>query len=206
MPEAPFSRRQRIIEMRWSAPAFVIVLLLLLAYLAWPFLGLKRIADAIENRNAAEFTELLDLPELKRSLAGQLVRAHLKLTGKDRNLSPLALNLAIAAGVAVADSYVVEIVRAEALMDLLKQTRPETFSAPSASVNFWGFPNLRHAERVLATEYRGRNFYIRLPLSADLKDSYRLRLRLSDWKWKLAGIDLPEEVQRRLVREFQNRH
>jgi hypothetical protein len=191
--------------MRRLIQGLAATVILLIAYLAWPFVGLNRIANAIETRNAAEFTELLDIPELKRSLAAQLVRAHLKLTGKDQSLTPMALNFAVAAGVAIADSYVVEIVRAEALIDLLKQARTETFSGPSVSTQFWGLPNLRNAEKLLAAEYRGRNFYIRVPLSAALRDSYRLRLRLTDWKWKLAGVDLPEEVQLRLVQEYQKR-
>jgi hypothetical protein len=189
--------------MRWLGRGFIAVLLLLIVYAAWPLLGLKRLADTIETRNAAEFTELLDIPELKRSLAAQLVRAHLKLTGKDKSLSPMATNFAVQAGIAVADSYVVEIVRAEALIDLLKQARTETFSGQGGNLWSLGLPNLRNARKLLAAEYRGRNFYLRIPLSADLKDSYRLHLRLADWKWKLAGVELPEEVQMRLAREFQ---
>jgi hypothetical protein len=191
--------------MRWPARTLTVLVALTVAYLAWPFVGLKRIADAIEQRNAAAFTELLDIPELKRSLATQLVRTHLKLTGKDQRLSPLALNLAVQAGIAIADSYVVEIIRADALMDLLKQSRTETFAGPSAGAPGWGLPNLRHAARILASEYRGRNFYVSVPLSAAPTASYRLRLKLSQWKWKLAGIDLPEDVRVRLVQEFQRR-
>jgi hypothetical protein len=191
--------------MRWSVTGLLAVIAVLIAYLAWPFVGLKRIADAIETRNAAEFTELLDIVELKRSLAAQLVRAHLKLTGGDRSLSPAAINLAVQAGMAIADAYVVEIVRAERLIDLLKQARTEAFSGRGMTLKGWGLPNLRNADKLLAAEYQGRDFYIRLPLTADLKDSYRLRLRLTEWKWKLAGVDLPEAVQLRLAREFQKR-
>jgi hypothetical protein len=32
--------------------------------------------------------------------------------------------------------------------------------------------------------------------------SQRLRLKLSEWKWKLAGVDLPEQMQLELAREF----
>jgi hypothetical protein len=191
--------------MRWSARALLVLVALMIAYLAWPFIGLMKIANAIEHRNAVAFAELLDIPELKRSLAAQLVRTHLKLTGKDQRLSPLARNLAVQAGIAIADSYVVEIIRADALIDLLKQSRAETFAGPSVGAPGWGLPNLRHASRILASEYRGRNFYISLPLSAAPSDSHRLRLKLSQWKWKLAGIDLPEAVQVRLVQEFQRR-
>ena len=134
----------------------------------------------------------MDVPELKRSVAAQLVRVYLKVTGKDQRLSPLALNLAIQAGMAIADSYVVEIVKAEALIDLLKDARTQTFAGPKIGVPTLGAPNLRNFRKLLSSEYRGRNFYVSVPLSADEKDSYRLRLRLIQWQWKLAGIDLPE--------------
>ena len=180
--------------MRWTARALVAVVVLLIAYLAWPLFGLKKIADAIAARDATAFTELLDVPELKRSLAVQIVLAYLRVTGKDQRLSPLARNLAVQAGVAIADAYVVEIVKAEALIDLLKQTRTETIAEPKAILRIWGLPNLRNVAKLLSSEYRGRNFYVTVPLSADAKDGFRLRLRLSQWEWRLAGIDLPEEI------------
>lgn len=191
--------------MRWFGRLSMALVVLLLAYLAWPMLGLKRFADAIETRNTAEFSALLDVPELKRSLASQIVRAHLKLTGKDQRLTPLARNLAIQAGMVIADSFVVEIVNTGALIGLLKQARTETFAGPTQVPQGLGLPNLRHAAKLLGSEYRGRNFYVSLPLSAHPKDSYRLRLRLSQWTWRLAGIELPEEVQIRLARELLKR-
>ena len=191
--------------MRWTARALVAVVVLLIAYLAWPLFGLKKIADAIAARDATAFTELLDVPELKRSLAVQIVLAYLRVTGKDQRLSPLARNLAVQAGVAIADAYVVEIVKAEALIDLLKQTRTETFTEPKAILRIWGLPNLRNVAKLLSCEYRGRNFYVTVPLSADAKDGFRLRLRLSQWEWRLAGIDLPEKIQFQLAQEFIKR-
>ena len=191
--------------MRWTARALVAVVVLLIAYLAWPLFGLKKIADAIAARDATAFTELLDVPELKRSLAVQIVLAYLRVTGKDQRLSPLARNLAVQAGVAIADAYVVEIVKAEALIDLLKQTRTETFAEPKGILRIWGLPNLRNVAKLLSSEYRGRNFYVTVPLSADAKDGFRLRLRLSQWEWRLAGIDLPEAIQFQLAQEFIKR-
>ena len=191
--------------MRWTARALVAVVVLLIAYLAWPLFGLKKIADAIAARDATAFTELLDVPELKRSLAVQIVLAYLRVTGKDQRLSPLARNLAVQAGVAIADAYVVEIVKAEALIDLLRQTRTETIAEPKAILRIWGLPNLRNVAKLLSSEYRGRNFYVTVPLSADAKDGFRLRLRLSQWEWRLAGIDLPEKIQFQLAQEFIKR-
>jgi hypothetical protein len=190
--------------MTWRARIFVAVLLLQVVYVAWPLLGFKRIADAVEARDATQFVKLLDIRELKRSLAVQIAEAHLKLiTG--RRLSPLARNLAMQAGIAAADSYVVEILQTESLFDLLKPSSIETLGGPLVKPQAWAVPNLRNAAKLLASELKGRNFYVIVPLSADAQHGYRLRLKLSQWRWKLAGIDLPEHVQLRLVQEFMNR-
>ena len=191
--------------MQWLLRFLWAVVVLLTIYMAWPLLGLKRLADVIAARDGPAFVELLDVRELKRSLAVQLVGVHLRVTGRDRRLSPLARNLAIQAGVAIADSYLVEIMNPEALLDLLNESRSEASAGGDTVRQQSIYPILRQARGLLAAEYRGRNLYVRVPLAADHNSSYRLRLRLSRWQWKLAGIDLPEPIQLRLVREFQRR-
>jgi hypothetical protein len=181
-----------------------IVLVVVLALVLWPLFGLKRIADAVEARDAERFTRLLDIPELKRSLGGQIARAHLQLISGHR-LSPLALSLASQAGMAAADAYVVEIIKAQSLFDLLKPARLESFAGTSVGPQAWRPPNLRNAGRLLASELRGRNFYVLIPLSAEPKDQFRLRLRLQQWRWKIAGVELPVELQQRLARDFAAR-
>jgi hypothetical protein len=152
-----------------------------------------------------EFEALLDVSNLKRSVAAQLVRTHMKLAGRDQRLSPLAQNLAMQAGMALADAYVVEIVKADALIDLLRHSRRDASASPTPGLSGWSLPNLRAAAKLLASEYRGMNFYVSVPLAAPKSSSYRLRLRLQRWDWKLAGIELPEQVQVRLVQEYQRR-
>ncbi len=188
---------------RWPA-LLAAVLVVLTCYAAWPLLGLLALANSIEQRDTRIFLLLVDIPQIKRSLAAQLVRAHLKATGKDKRMSPLAIDLAVRAGIAVADSYVVEIVKPEALMDLLRQGRVDTLGGGVATaLPAIGWPNLRSAQRLLAAEYHGRDFYVMVPLSASAQDSFRLHLRLIQWQWKLAGIELPEAVAVRLERDIR---
>jgi hypothetical protein len=187
---------------RWPA-LLAAVLIVLFGYAAWPLLGLLALANSIEQRDTRTFLLLVDIPHIKRSLATQLVRAHLKATGKDKRMSPLAIDLAVRAGIAVADSYIVEIVKPAALMDLLRQGRVETLGSGSTALPTIGWPNLRSARRLLAAEYHGRDFYIMVPLSASANDSFRLHLRLLQWQWKLAGIKLPEAIAIRIEREIR---
>src|SRR5215207_9472925 len=95
---------------RWL---LAVVTVSLAAYTVWPLVGLKRIADAVESRDAKKFVGLLHIPELKRSLAVQIVRTQLNVAKPDKQLSPLAFNLAMQAGIAVADAYVLEIIKFE---------------------------------------------------------------------------------------------
>jgi hypothetical protein len=187
---------------RWPA-LLAACLVVLIGYAAWPLLSLRALANAVEARDTRTLMALVDIPQLKRSLAAQIVRAHLKATGKDKRMSPLAIDLAVRAGVAVADSYIVEIVRPEALIDLLKGARAETFGGAGAGVAQVGWPNLRNARRLLAAEYSGRDFYVMVPLSAAEQDSFRIQLRLIQWQWKLAGLELPEAVAMRIEREIR---
>ncbi len=188
--------------MGWVRGAILGPAVLVIAFLIWPLFGLKTLADAVAARDAARFMRLVDLPQLKRSLGGQIARAHLKLSNPGRRLSPLALNLATQAGMAVADAYVVKIVEAESLFDILEPSKIKTFGGPIVTPHALAFPNLRNAGKLLASELRGRNFYVIVPLSAEPQQGYRLRLRLSQWRWKLAGIDLPEHIVDHLAREI----
>jgi hypothetical protein len=189
--------------MRWLGRLSVVLIIILIAYVAWPLIGLKQIADAIAARDATQFIERLDVNELKRSIAAQIVRGHMKLTHSESKLSPFARNMAVQAGMMLADSFVVEIVKSDRLFDLLTLARVNTFAAPSIKPQGWGLPNLRNASKFLnAAQYQGRNFYLATPVGAQPADRFRLRLKLSEWKWKLAGVDLPEQMQLELAREF----
>jgi hypothetical protein len=193
--------------MSWTARFISAAIVLLLAYLAWPLLGLKTIADAVEARDAATLTERLDVPELKRSLTEQLVRTYLKVSGKDQGLSPIAFNLAMRVGMGIADPYVAEMMRADALIDLLKQSRTETFAASHVGVDAVGPPRMQNVRGLLlGTEYYGPDVYVTVPLYAAPGQGYRLRLRLLQWRWKLAGIELPEQVRVEIARELIRRN
>jgi hypothetical protein len=194
--------------MRWSVRILLFVIILLVAYGAWPLFGLKKIAEAVDARNAPALSALLDVQELKSSLIEQVVHTFLKVSGENQGSGSLTFNeSAVRLGMAIADPLVAKMMNAEALIDLLKQSHIEILAGSHISVDIWGLPNLRNALKLfLNFEYRGPNFYVTIPLFADAKEGYRLRLKLSQWRWKLAGIYLPEEFQIRLARELLKRN
>jgi hypothetical protein len=188
--------------MRWQRGAILGSVVLAIAVVLWPLFGLKMLADAVAARNAAKFMRLVDVHQLKRSFGGQIARAQLRVSNPGRRLSPFALNVATQAGVAAADAFMVKIVEADSLFDILQLSRIESFGGPIAAPRAVAFPNLHNAGRLLASEFRGRNLYVTFPLSAEPGQGYRIRLRLSKWRWKLAGVELPDVVADRLAREL----
>jgi hypothetical protein len=194
--------------MRWSARLLFSAIVLLLAYVAWPLFALQELAESVEERDPGRLSRLLDYRELKRSLSDQIVQAYLRQNSRERSrTSLLVANLALQVARAAADAVVTDMLTADALIELLKQGRADTFARTGIdSPSSWGLPNFRNARSLLhGAEYYGRNFYVTVPLSAEIKDRYRLRFRLSQWSWRLAGIDLPETQQDHLVRELLKR-
>jgi hypothetical protein len=188
--------------MKWLRGAILSSFVLAIAFVLWPLLGLKMLADAVAARDAARFMRLVDLPQLKRSFGGQIARAQLRVSNPGRRLSPLALNLATQAGMAAADAFVVKIVEADSMFDILQPSKIESFGGSIAAPHAPAFPNLRSVGKLLASELRGRNFYVTIPLSAEPHQGYRLRLRLSQWRWKLAGVDVTDPFADRLAGEL----
>jgi len=94
-----------------------------------------------------------------------------------------------------ADAFVVKIVEAESMFDILQPSKIESFGEQIAPHPL-AFPDLHNVGKLLASELRGRNFYVTVPLSAEPQQGYRVRLRLSKWKWKLAGVELPDHIAR----------
>lgn len=194
--------------MRWSVKIAIVFIIIAAAYAAWPFMGLYRLARAVEARNAAAVADLVDLRRLRGSLTSQVIRAHLKLTGKDTGLGALGQQLAVGLGTSLADPLIAEILNPEALLDLLDRGWPETIvSVPrpeglrglsqGALGSVWGL--------WLNAEYRGSHFDVSLPPDSAPDRQFKLHLALKAWKWKLEGIDLPEQLRMQLARDLERR-
>ena len=70
---------------------FLLSVLLLLGYWAWPFFGLRALSADLQARNAAALSEQVDFELLRRSLTGQIIATYLRITGRERKLGPLIL-------------------------------------------------------------------------------------------------------------------
>lgn len=189
--------------MKWTIRITLALAVLLAAYTAWPLQGLYRLATAVEARNATAVAELVDFSNLRRSLTEQIVTTYLRLSGKADTLGPLGTNLAIGIGATVADPFVARMLNPEALLDLLNTGRAEGGQIIAAGAPPITAASLRNIWQLwLNSEYSGSNVSFSLPPDRRAAEQFRLRLRLVQWRWKLAGVDLPEELRVKIAQEL----
>jgi len=96
--------------------AFVILAALLISYWVWPFVGLRAIAADLQNRDAAALTKDVDFGRIRGHLAGQIIAAYLRITGREKKLGPLAQ----AVGASILDPWLAQIVTPEKITELLR--------------------------------------------------------------------------------------
>lgn len=196
--------------MRWFVRIAILVVVLLLAYTAWPFVTLYRLSDAVQRNDVDALRELVDFPSVRRSMASQIVEKYLELSGQSPRLGPLG-NIAANVGATLADPELEKIVTPEGLIALLQQGRVPG-EAGSAAANAtpaaapvrirWG-----DAFRLWAdSDYGGRRVFFLLPPDVPRAQQYRLRLFLEDLAWRVQGVELPEPLALRLAQDIAKRN
>lgn len=189
--------------MRWTLRIAAILAVLLLAYAIWPVAGFYRIASAIEARDAPALSRRVDYRALRKSLTKQIVETYLELTGKEKKLGLFGQSLAIGLGTSYADPIVARLVNEATLMELLTkgsagggakipaELAPFSKSAFQSGWKIWW-----------NSEYRGDDYYVYLPPQKSAEEQFRVKLSLSQWQWKLAGLDLPDALRVQLAEEL----
>lgn len=190
--------------MKRALQIFAVVLVVLVAYAAWPFFGLQKIVDAVQSKDVASLSARIDVRAIKQSLVGQIALAYLRASGKQSGLSPLETRIAIAAAAALAGPRVDAMLTPDQLMKLLSQGGSTRFGdAVQLGVPELQAPNLHNLYRVIRnTQYSGTVFSLLVPLTSDESSGYRLQLTLEDWTWKLSGIGLPHDVRTKIAAEI----
>jgi hypothetical protein len=190
--------------MRSTIRIGIVLLVLWLAYAIWPFFGVYRLVGAVQARDIATLVERVDFPALRRSLTGQIARTYLRLSGKAGQPGSLVEQFTIGVASSVADPIVAKLVSPESLLDLLQNGRP-------SGVVLDGFPSIEglgpeamgNAWRLyLNSELGLGRFFISLPVDKSPAESFRLQFCLTEWTWKLCGVELPEQLQIRLAQEI----
>jgi hypothetical protein len=186
--------------------AFLLLLVLLIGYWAWPFFELRALAAALQTGDVTAINEEIDYARLRRSFTEQIIGAYLRVTGRASKLGALG-PLATAAGASIVDPWVSQIVNPENLSKLL---RGGTVSSDLGPVSF-RFGDLPSSLNIawsawLGSEYGLGRFSIWLPPGAAETNQFRIRMQLLRWRWKITGIDLPEKLRDQIARELAKKY
>jgi len=207
--------------MRWMLRIGTGLVLAWLVFLASPFVALHGLGRAVETRDVEAVRARVNFRALRLSLLKQVIGAYLDERA-GRALGPAERQLAADAGATAADPLVAQLLTPEAIIELLNEGWPKDLRgtiaadeparrAPSAEpgdvVKTMRVASLRGAMRLFRqSELRGfRNLLVSLPPDAPSEQQFRLRLRLVRTTWKLIGIELPDALLRRAIRDLAGR-
>ena len=95
--------------------AFLLFIVLLVGCWAWPFIGLRALATDLQTQYAAALANDVDFERFRSHLAGQIIAAYLRITGREKKLGPLAQ-----AGASIIDPWLAQIVTPEKIAELLR--------------------------------------------------------------------------------------
>ena len=187
--------------------AFLLFVVLLVGYWAWPFVGLRALAAALQAHNAAALSEQVDFPRLRSSLAQQIIFAYLRVTGRESKLGAFA-PIASTVGASIVDPLVSQIINPENLIELLRGGTIESeLGATSFNIGIFPHFSLSDAWDVwLGSEYGLGRVSIGLPANAEAVEQFRLRMQLLQWRWKITGLDLPQKLRDQLARELAKKY
>ena len=185
--------------MRKIAAAIIVLVVLFLAWSAWPFFGVYALARAVQSGDIAKIEERVDYPALGRSLSGQILATYARQTAL-----PLDRGLVGNLAAAVADPVVAKILSRIAFAQFLQSgwptpvlgDRPPTIPAPNwnALGDIW--------QLYSQAQYGLRDFSLRLPVNEPRARQYRITLTLEGLTWTLTAFELPDEVADRIAREL----
>jgi hypothetical protein len=180
---------------------FLSFLVLMSVYWAWPFVSLHQLATGLAARDDAVIADKVAFARLRNSLSNQILTAYLRLTGRINTLvgfiGPDLVGLAIA-----------QLLTPENMAELLEGGTISTEIGP-VSFDLGQLPvaNLDAIWRGwLGTEYWMDDFSIAVPVSAPESEQFRLRMRLSQWRWRVVGIDLPEKLLIQIAQELADKY
>jgi hypothetical protein len=187
------------------------LVLLFLAYYAWPVTGAMRLAAALERGDAAAIAERLDIEAISSSLAREVGRAHLDQSGQQQ-FAQGEREVAIARAAAQARPLVDDIVTPERLAAFLKDGRiARPAGAPPLALNkslptFAALAQRGFLPLLFATDPDGlTRFVIVVDAPGEPLLRYGLIFHLSGLTWRLAELDLPRGLRLQLAAEIPKR-
>ena len=187
--------------MRKTLGVLAILFLLWLGYIVWPFASLFPVVRAVQARDAVALAQRVDYPKLRRSVAVQILQAYAGLSGIKLDTASVAIGLTAA----FADPFVEKLLTPAALTELLRSGWAKEALGDDAPVNVQGIASggLGNVWQLyLNSDYGIGVVRVSLPVGQPKERQFHIELSLSEWTWKLSGLDLPVALKERLAREL----
>jgi hypothetical protein len=187
--------------MRKTAAALIVIGLVWIGYTAWPLYDLLVLVRALESRDVHTVTQHVYFDAVRISLTNQVVAAYVRRTGIQ--ISPLAQSMA-AAGLGIADPVVKKQISPEALSELLAVGWPVILvpDPPPGTVGITRSTIGTIWQIFRNSEYGIGRFEVSAPAALPPPQRFRLTFRLLQWRWRLFGVGLPENIQNLLGDEL----
>jgi Protein of unknown function (DUF2939) len=188
--------------MRKTMATVAVLCLVWIGYTAWPLYDLFVLIRAMETRDVDTVTRHVYFDAVRVSLTNQIVAAYVRRTGIQ--ISPLAQSMAVSA-LGIADPIVKKLISPEALSELL------AVGWPVAAVSDPPPPGTLGVTRSTMgtiwqifgnSEYGFGRFEVTGPAALPAQHRFRLTFRLLQWRWRLVGVTLPENIQNLLADEL----
>jgi Protein of unknown function (DUF2939) len=164
-----------------------------IGYTAWPIYDLLVLVRAIESRDVDTVTRHVYFDAVRASLTNQIVAAYVRRTGIQ--IGPLRRNIAAAA---IANPVVEKLISREALSQLLTIGWPVTVVPDGPPPGTIGITTntIGTMWQIFAnSEYGIGRFEVSAPALLPPLQRFRLTFRLSQWRWQLVAVILPETIQ-----------
>jgi hypothetical protein len=187
--------------MRKTIATLVVLSLILIGYAAWPLYDLLVLVRAIETRDVGTVTQHVYFDQVRISLTDQVVAAYVRRTGIQ--ISPLARSMA-AAALSIADPVVKRLISPEALSELLAVGWPVAVvpDPPPGTIGITRSTMGTVWQVFGNSEYGLGRFEVAAPATLPQQQRFGLTFRLLQWRWRLVGVTLPENIQNVLADEL----
>jgi hypothetical protein len=187
--------------MRKTIAAVVVIGLVWIGYAAWPLYDLLVLVRAIETRDVDTVTRHVYFDPVRISLTNQIVAAYVRRTGIQ--ISPLARTMA-ASALGIADPIVNKLISPEALSELLTVGWPISVvpDVPPGTIGITRSTMGTIWQIFGNSEYGFGRFEVAEPAALPTQQRFGLSFRLLQWRWRLVGVTLPENIQNLLADEL----
>lgn len=190
--------------MRWTPRIVALLAVLLAGYTAWPFIDLYRLGRAVESADTATLERRVEMNAVRPSIARQVLDSYLRLTGNEAKIGEILHGGAFGFGAAIANRALGGLIELEQIAALLRQTLGKVRNKRDGAHEQGGtiVPSDLGALWTLyaSSEYRLTRFSVAVPPALPPEQRLRLHLQLTQWRWKLYGVDLPQPLREQLAK------